>query len=74
MSDTGNGESGTRRIPGADELADANPKVNPDQLGKVGTLIEHLRREGIARPGYRIASPRQRRSLVRHQRNRRARS
>lgn len=74
MSDTGNGETGARRIPGADELANANPKINPDQLDKIGTLLEHLRREGIARPGYRIASPRGRRSLVRHQRNRRERS
>jgi len=61
MSDSNDGPA-TRRVPDIDELANANPKVDPHEIQKAGELLKHLRDEGLSRPTYGLASPHARRT------------
>lgn len=46
-----------------EELIKGNPKIDGQQLREAQRLIEDLRKEGVGRPAYRIASPHERRPL-----------
>jgi hypothetical protein len=51
----------TPEIPNAEEAARSNPKVDVDQLREAQTLLEELRKKGLAGPEYDIPSPYERR-------------
>ncbi len=54
---------GGKPIPGVEEAAKTNPKVDVEQVREAQVLLEELRKQGLTRPEYDIASPYERRPL-----------
>ena len=53
-------------VPDEKRAAEDNPKVDIEQVREAQALLEELRRQGLVRPEYEIASPYERRPLRSH--------
>ena len=57
---------GVRPMPNLEDAAKANPKVDVEKAREAQILLEELRKQGLSRRGYDIASPYERRPLRSH--------
>lgn len=70
MSDSVSEPRGDKRVPTIDDAAATNPRVDVETVREAQELLAELRKQGITRPGYEIASPYERRRLrVQHSRS-----
>lgn len=54
-------KAGKRRLPDIDEVVRRNPDVDVEKLREAWRVLDHLRRDGVSGPTYRIVSPYERR-------------
>ena len=62
------GSHGVRPIPDVEDTAKVNPKVDVEKAREAQILLEELRKQGLSRREYDIASPYERRPLRTHRR------
>jgi hypothetical protein len=56
MSDTGTKDQDIVEIPDAEDLAAANPNVNPDTVNEIFALLKDLREAGLSAHRYQLTS------------------
>ena len=67
MSDSDSEPNGAGKpIPSIEEAAKSNPEVDVEKVREAQVLLEELRKQGLSRPEYDIASPYERRPLRTH--------